>query len=176
METWQPVVDVNGNLLELYEVSTRGRVRTYCKLAGQYSGQAAEKPRPKAVFPGKGGFRCVSLRDPGGEGKCFVYLVQHLVAIAFIGPRPTPRHCIIHLNHDLEDNRPRNLAWVTKSQASHHAMKHTPRRGIHARFTPTKVRAIRASKLTVKQLAAKHGVTVQSIYAIRKRHTWKDVA
>lgn len=173
MERWHPVIDERGRIRDEYEVSSRGRVRTYL-VPGRRDGRSA-RPRPKATFPDAGGLLNVTLRTSTGRS-CFRHLVHTLVALAFLGPRPTRGHLAVHLNRNRQDNRPANLRWMTRPEASRHAMLVKPRRGVHARFTPAKVRAIRASKQTVRQIAAKHGVTVQAIYAIRKRHTWKDVA
>lgn len=170
MERWRPVINVRGKVVEGYEISNRGRVRTFIK---QGHAERTARPRMKATFPDRADFMNVTLRS--GPGTCFVYLVHHLVAIAFVGPRPSRKHVVVHINHDRGDNRARNLRWMTRSEASHHSMKHRPRRGIHAKFTPAKVRTIRRSKLTVRQLAEKYDVTVQTIYGIIKRKTWRDV-
>jgi len=170
MEKWLPVIDRRGRVHPDYQVSDRGRIRTFL-VPGR--SQLTPKPRLKAIFPDKGGFINVSLRIRGGG--TYVHLVHQLVALAFLGRRSSRNHVVIHINHDRTDNRLKNLRWVTRAAASQHSMAIKPRRGIHVRFTPTKVRGIRKSRKTIKQLAELHGVTVQSIHAIIKRKTWKDV-
>lgn len=168
MEKWRPVVVARGKVLKQYQVSDRGRVRT---LVAPGHRDVPMKPRPKSVFPDRGGFMNVSLAVR--PGRASVLLVHQLVATAFLGPKPSKRHVAIHLNHKFGDNRAKNLRWVTKSDAVQHSMRHRPRRG-PAKLTLKDVRWIRASSRTVKQIAAKYDVTVQTIYGIQKRHTWKD--
>lgn len=169
MEQWRKIKDVKGRPLSPYEVSNRGRVRAFLTIGR--SGRVST-PRLKATFPDRGGFLNVTLRTR--PNSCNVYLVHQLVALAFLGPRPSKNHVVVHRNHDFKDNRVRNLAWVTRSEAMQRSMRHTPRRG-PAKLTPAIVRRIRASDRTVKTIAARYGVTVQTIYGIRKRITWKDV-
>lgn len=45
--------------------------------------------------------------------------VHHLIAYAFLGPRPSPLHEIDHIDggkYDKLNNRPENLQWVTKKE------------------------------------------------------------
>ena len=95
-EIWKPVVGYES----LYEVSSLGRVRSI--------------PRPRA----KGGIRKLSVRSNG-----YLYLplqknqrkkqalVHRLVAEAFLGPQPSDRHRVTHINGQRQDNRLENLAW-----------------------------------------------------------------
>ena len=47
--------------------------------------------------------------------------IHRLVALAFLGPQPTLKHEINHINGIKTDNRPENLEWVTRSQNIKHA-------------------------------------------------------
>lgn len=172
METWRPVRDIKGRLVRGYEVSDRGRVRSFIKPGGD--GAIDSKPRLKTTFPDALGFLNVSLRRKNG-GPCYVFMVHQLVALAFVGrpPAPAKRHVIVHLNDQRTDNRPANLRWVTRAEATQRSMKRRPRRG-PAKLTLRKVLAIRRSKRPVREIAEKHGVMVQTIYGIIKRKTWRD--
>jgi transposase len=44
-----------------------------------------------------------------------------LVALAFLGPRPTDKHEVNHLNGVKTDNTVENLQWVTRSENIKHA-------------------------------------------------------
>ena len=47
--------------------------------------------------------------------------IHRLVALAFLEPKPTPKHEINHINGIKTDNRPENFEWVTRSQNIKHA-------------------------------------------------------
>lgn len=47
-----------------------------------------------------------------------VWLVQYLVMLAFVGPRPDG-YCVDHINRIRDDNRISNLRYVTRGQNSH---------------------------------------------------------
>ena len=61
---------------------------------------------------------------PRKEGKTYGRLVHRLVAYAFLGPRPSKRHEINHINGDKLDNRACNLEWVTPLENMAHAKCH----------------------------------------------------
>lgn len=51
-----------------------------------------------------------------------VYRASHrLIALAFMGPKPTSKHQVNHINGVRDDNRPENLEYVTASENALHA-------------------------------------------------------
>lgn len=46
------------------------------------------------------------------DGRMRRALVRDLVALAFCGDPPTPRHRAARLDRDRSNNRPENLCWV----------------------------------------------------------------
>ena len=48
------------------------------------------------------------------------YSVHELVALCFLGPKPSPSHQINHKNGIKADNRADNLEWVTCSENHRH--------------------------------------------------------
>ncbi len=102
------------------------------------------------------------------KGKLYTFQVHELVAKAFLGPRPTLRHVIVHMNHQFDDNRAVNLEWMTKSEAAVHAIANKPWivRPL-AKLTPRDVRAIRKSKEPASVLAKRYGVEKKAIYNIK---------
>lgn len=50
--------------------------------------------------------------------------VHILVALAWLGVKPTPEHEVNHINGDKLDNRPENLEYVTSYENEMHAKRH----------------------------------------------------
>lgn len=177
MEHWYPLITPRGKALKGYEVSDRGRVRSYWVKGGPHPA-IGEKPRlrlasRRRVKGKQTDWLVMCLRV--GHAKAYTYPVHQLVAWSCVGRRPTKRHVVIHKNHRHDDNRARNLEWVTRPEASLHSVANRPRRPL-AKLTPRSVRAIRASKETAPVLAARYGVEKKAIYNIKWWNTWGDVA
>jgi hypothetical protein len=109
-EEWRPVVGFEG----WYEVSDLGRVR-----------RAASGPHTRV------GYVLKPVRLP--SGRLMLHLsaggrryrnrkIHHLVALAFIGPRP-PGCGINHVDGDVTNNRATNLEWVTQRENEDHAVR-----------------------------------------------------
>ena len=85
----------------------------------------------------------------GRAGRAYCYKVHRLVALAFIGPRPTGAHVVNHKDGVKTNNAVKNLEWVTLAQNVQHAYGlglMRPKRGVeheHARLTDARVRFIR---------------------------------
>lgn len=143
-EEWRPVVGYNG----VYEVSSAGRFRR----AGGEIVPVRNKDLDYSSVT-----LVISMRRR-------THLVHHLVAEAFIGPRPLG-YDTRHLNDVKHDNRAANLAYGTRSEnqldavrnGTHktgHGPSHREReraqecpRDIEAEFTGTLLSLARASKL-----------------------------
>jgi hypothetical protein len=65
-------------------------------------------------------------RRTGVDGR--TYLVHRLVALAFVGPPPSPSHTVDHINRNPDDNRVANLRWATKSEQTLNQNKRTVQR------------------------------------------------
>tara|TARA_R110000822_G_scaffold112771_1_gene243748 strand:- start:425 stop:904 length:480 start_codon:yes stop_codon:yes gene_type:complete len=101
-----------------------------------------------------------------------------LVCAAFHGPRP--RGMVTrHLNGRCDDNRAENLAWSTQAVNIGDKVAHgTAQIGIKhpaAILTEDDVRAIRASVEPGKVVAARYGMSIPNVYAIRSRRNWRHV-
>jgi len=75
--------------------------------------------RPYFPMPTSTGY-CTVTR-PGTKSTVTVHV---LVATAFIGPKPSDRHTVDHINRDKSDNRVQNLRWATPSEQ--HANRDNP--------------------------------------------------
>jgi hypothetical protein len=111
LEYWRPAVGYRG----YYEVSSWGRVRRIGRGKGSKPGRIL-RPRPLK----NGRLRVHLSRDNIKHDT----LIHHVVAFAFIGPRPTPKHEINHRDGDPGNNRASNLEWVTRKQNIQHAFEH----------------------------------------------------
>ena len=126
-ETWKPVVGYDG----AYEVSPLGVVR---------SRRQVLKPQPAP-----NGYLTVNLSLAGrSKRQC----IHTLVALAFLGPRPTGRQ-IAHLDGVKANNAATNLAYVTASDNCLQRRDHgTQRLGVQhhrARLDPETVAMLRAT-------------------------------
>lgn len=113
--------------------------------------------------------------------------VHLLVALAFIGPRPTSKHEVAHGNGDKDVNEPWNLRWATRKENSDdrylHGTMFAGETAPSAKLTVAAVRDIRARyrprgsrrPCTQTALAAKHGVSRYAVACVLLGRTWKSV-
>lgn len=165
-ERWLPVKGFGGR----YEVSSRGRVRSWAK------NQKGRVLKPQTT---RKGYQRVNLYGPGGDSEYRV--VHRLVLFAFVGP-PPPGHETSHLNGNPADNRVENLSWATPAENTHLQVEHgTARRGeLHgcARLTEGDVLDILARCAAGeprKALAAEYGITKTHVGCIVTGENWKHV-
>lgn len=114
------------------------RSRTPCQTADSLPNDAVELPLPGAggvryfvtpsgqVWSRKGGRRPVArqlkpVRCGAPPHYAWVWVptqvtVHSLVAAAFLGPRPSPAHQVMHLNGDVQDNRLANLRYGSPAE------------------------------------------------------------
>jgi hypothetical protein len=175
-EEWRPVVGFEG----VYEISSLGRVRRILKSSGTKAGRML-----KPQYSNPDGYPSVVLYVQQ-EGR-FRFL-HHLVAEAFIGPRPAGKE-INHIDGNKKNPDVKNLEYVSPSQNRKHAVDHgllyvPPERRARgemigvSKLNPEKVAAIirqHAAGAYVITLARHYGVSRQTIWKITSRHTWKEV-
>lgn len=181
IESWRTVPG-----FPLYEVSHLGRVRSLRRThIGKHwkSGKAMRIAAGGRVLKGTtaraDGYRQVLL------GRGAPRLVHRLVLIAFVGPCPQGMEGC-HYDGDPKTNELSNLRWDTRAANIDDAKRHGTFRFNHgivrvgtehpsARLTEDDVRAIRKTPLHTPGLSIKYGVSVASIYKIRRRKVWKHV-
>ena len=58
------------------------------------------------------------------NGKLKSHLLHRLVALAFIGPQPSPKHEVCHNDGNPLNNVPGNLRWGTRSENLYDTVRH----------------------------------------------------
>ena len=166
-EFWAPIPGTDGK----YEISTRGRVRSY-SLIGCKPGKQAT-PRILKGGIASNGYRTMRL---GRKGQTIT--VHSMVLLVFVGPRPEGADAS-HLNGDRLDNRLENLVWESRAANCRRMIEHgTSCRGErsgHAQLTADAVRKIRCAASSPASLATLYGVHVGTIRDVLNRRTWRHI-
>ena len=151
-----------------YSVSNMGRVGSR-----KYGKWRMLRPSPNS-----GGYLQVGLCVKGRQQNVRVH---HLVAAAFLSPKPTPKHEINHIDGVRTNPRVDNLEWVTRSGNQNHrydVLKHgAPRGEAHgwSKLTEGSVRDMRrrcAAGEFYQAVATDHGVCKQTVCNIVTGKTW----
>lgn len=170
-EEWRPVVEFP----DAYSVSNLGHIRRDKAGKGTRSGKILHPAIAK-----KSQCRLVALSIDGVHHYRYVH---HLVALAFIGPRPEGQE----INHDdgsRANNRVTNLEWMTHPDN----MKHGWRTGlIHgvpgelrasSLMTPKLVIAMRgalANNLSQRRIARMYAVSRGVVQGVKRGSLWSHV-
>lgn len=165
MEKWRQIDGWEG-----YEVSSQGLVRSF-----KFCRQRPKEPLPRVLtgFSLPTGYRVVELKDRGRRLRAYVH---HLVASAFIGPRPDGYH-VAHNNGDNTDNRAVNLRYATPVQNNGDKRVHGTHidGGTHyaARLTDEQARALYLFNGSTSDAAKAFRVSYHIAYNIRTRRTYR---
>ena len=173
-ETWKPIAGHEG----AYEVSDLGRVRSLDRYVACGPRGATRLVKGRMMKP--------SIRETGGYlvlnlGRGNLRHVAHLVAEAFIGPRP-PGMDVCHFDCDPMNNAASNLRYDTRSgNMADTVGAGRSSRGIERpshRLTEAQAREIRAKykpyRYTARMLAAEYGVPRSTVEALLRSNspTW----
>lgn len=114
-EEWRPIPGWE----DCYEVSNIGRVRSLDRVVQGKIGLRTQLGRLMRQTINRSGYPRVMLQ----RDKVYkTMLIHRLVALAFIGPPPTPAHQHVnHKNGDRADPKLENLEWATPSENLQHA-------------------------------------------------------
>lgn len=178
-EIWRPVVGFETS----HEVSNFGRVRTIAReYAGLHGLVRRIIPRELEQWKNRRGYPMVSLWifNRGTQR-----VVHRLVAYAFLGPPPSPRHQVNHRDGAKTNNRLDNLEWVTPQENIRHAFDTGLNRGPvgelspNSKLTAEDIRNIRRTvaegRATHRQIEAAYGISHGQVSRIVRRHTWRHV-
>lgn len=173
-ERWLPIAGYEG----VYEVSCLGVVRSLPR--------TINKPFAKSGYPKRvqgrvlktrsvHGYLTVSLSSADGEKKNFY--VAHLVAAAFIGPRPSGLF-VCHNDGDRGHNAAFNLRYDTRigneADKIGHGTRHSGEKCPASKLSAEAVSIIRESRglVTQQALADRFGVTQPNISLIQSGASW----
>ncbi|HEX4933485.1 MAG TPA: NUMOD4 motif-containing HNH endonuclease [Gemmatimonadaceae bacterium] len=163
-EVWAPVKGWSG-----YEVSDHGRVRSW-KVSRREPG--ASLPRILVPYSLPSGYLCVKLKDRSSRANAYVH---HLVAAAFIGPRPDG-HEVAHNDGSAANNLARNLRYATPKENTADQVAHGTRawgeRQWQATLTDREAALIRSHAGSHADAARAFGVSYHKAYCIRTGRTW----
>lgn len=178
-EQWKAITGFEQH----YEISNMGRVRSI-KNGRQRFLKVAPQRDPKR-------YPCVTLSK---DGVPFLRSVHTLVALHFIGPKPSPVHEVRHLDGDNLNPRVDNLAWGTRKDNAIDRDRHGrtlrgPDHGMYGRglkgeengfskLTEENVRQIRAlaqSGTPQRQIAKTFHITQGIVWRAIHRKAWAHV-
>ncbi|MFW5759868.1 MAG: HNH endonuclease [Cyclobacteriaceae bacterium] len=155
-----------------YEVSNRGRIRSY----------ANDKQTGKII---KGsdvnGYRSIMVRFKGGLVQS--YYVHRLVAQYFLSKDNPDQHYVIHIDYDKKNNDLYNLRWVTERGLIDHNNQNPAvlrKRTTGYKLNESKVKAIKrllhGNKTRLSQIAKRFGISHTQLNRIRSGENWGHVS
>lgn len=182
MELWKSVVGWEG----FYEVSSEGNVRSVDRsntVINRFGDAEVRRQRGKLLKanPIKNGYLTVSLTKPGGVRR-YAY-VHHLVAEAFLGPKPEGAE-VCHNDGTRAHNHDTNLRYDTRSANALDRHDHGTMNQAHGedhyfrKLTDEDVRWVRktAGGMSQREMAAVLGVTHGTVGNAIRGKSWKHVA
>jgi len=174
-EVWKDVVGFESS----YEVSSLGRVRSKTRLVVDRKSKRIFKSRVLSPGVQSNNYLGIWLY---ANSKSISRLVHHLVAEAFIGPRPDGMD-VDHVNGDRTNNSVANLRYLTiaKNRSANHRHKDAKRpakKGKSTRLTPEIVAVLRAAKQrgeNMRKYADDLGVSASTVYHATQGRSWQNV-
>lgn len=172
-EEWKDIKEYEG----LYQVSSLGNIKSIDRSVERSTSVMKLKSKPISQYIGNRGYPMVSLCK-NGESKR--YLVHRIVAIAFI-PNPLNKAYVNHIDGNKQNSNLENLEWSTPTENSIHAHENglanvgRGERHQSAKLTVDKVKYIRGSSKTVRELSLMFNVSKQAIRDVKMKRSWKHV-
>ena len=144
-----------------YEVSDRGRVRSYWRARGRGFNFIDKTQPPKIMKRGRHVYGYPTVRFYRNCGERASREIHALVARAFLGARPRG-YDVRHLDGDPTNNRVSNLRYGTRTQNMADAKAYGQKLGRPVKWSNTLIAAIRVAAvkadLTQAQIASEFGV------------------
>lgn len=159
-----------------YEISEYGHVRSKNMLVGAKAGKTAlRKGRQLKWVVKYNGYHCVTL----AKGKTRTQILVHrLVAAAFLRPVKNKPN-VLHTDGNKINNHYTNLRYGTQADNNADTRRHGRVRvgAAHplARLSEADIKDIRSSHWSLQGLAKRYRVSINHIYAIKRRRVWRHV-
>ncbi|MGV1049172.1 MAG: NUMOD4 domain-containing protein [Solirubrobacterales bacterium] len=180
LEQWRPA---NG-FVGYYEVSNLGNIRSLDRNVPTTNrwGSCWRFCKGQSIRPrvNRWGYEQVSLTITGT--KAVTISVHKLVALAFVGPKPSARSMVNHKDGVKTHNQVSNLEWVTQSENTVHAVRSglikTGEQSVSTRLSAKQVHDIRSRRASgeyLRAIAADYGMSVSGIHAIATGKNWKHL-
>lgn len=180
-EIWKDIPGYEG----WYQVSPDGRVKSMARSTPTRNrwGPCLYNFPEKEIFGRIDGYgyRKMNLCVNGKARGMFAHTA---VALAFIGPKPTPDHQVAHWDGDKLNNHFSNLRWATNKENAQDNVRHGKtanqfgERHSRNKFTDDMIREIRATPryrgITI-YFAKKFGVTQQAISKVLLGQRWPHI-
>ena len=163
-EIWKPIPFASE-----YEASSLGRVRRMVKTKYTEPGHIIRLHAHHSGYISTAIFY---------DGRFHNLDVHRLVAFAFLGPPPSPKHHAAHNDGDRTNNTATNLRWATVQENAADVVRHGSQKGERnnrCKLTRQQVRTIRAQRClgaTYASLAREFNVTKTAIKSVVKRESW----
>lgn len=174
-EKWLPIKGYEG----VYEVSSFGRVKSISRVIMRANGKSQPVPEKIRKTPSLNGYPRLNLHNTVGIPKLFY--VHHLVAYAFIGPRPEGK-VVAHNDGNAGNPSAYNLRYATQPENDADKVLHgtNPKgtKNCRAKLNDAKIRKIRLMSvrgIPHKKISERFGVHVCSVYRIVKRTAWNHI-
>jgi hypothetical protein len=171
-EKWMDIPLKRNKHQKKYAVSNHGRVASY---SDSLKSGSILKTRLTQGYPS------ITLKN---QGKNLNFYIHRLVAQLFL-KKSSKQTFVIHLDHKKENNRYKNLKWVTWGDQIEHAKKdpaviHRQRPTEGLKLNAEKVRRIKKKLAqknppTLKKLAEQFKVSDMQIYRIKSGENWSHI-
>ncbi|MEP7169395.1 MAG: HNH endonuclease, partial [Bacteroidota bacterium] len=183
-ERWKEIREVKGKLKFNYAISDHGRLASFEKKINEGNLLSCSLQEKFSIWRFK------------LNGKSRGILIHKLVAENFLPKPKGKKMLVIHLDHDLQNNKYKNLKWVTMPEQRQHSskspasilalkklIKNNRNRVITKgqKLTIVQVKQIKETlanprrKINNRQLAKKYKVSEMQIYRIKRGDIWKRV-
>lgn len=166
---WKDIVGYE----RVYQVSDYGDVKRVMGGQGAQPNKILSQPLDNV------GYRGVHLHRNGHRQR---FRTHYLVICAFIGPKPSPKHEVRHLDGCKTNNHHTNLMWGTRQENTIDAIKHGTAtigtKNAGAKLTKTDIRQIRrllSHSATNTAIAKQFDVSQPTISDIKTGKSYKDV-
>lgn len=160
----QPACTVDG--AELYAVPGRPGFYVTADGSAVYADQKDNSaPKRCKEYITRNGYRVVRTAPHTTTG------VHILVALAFLGPKPSPVHIVARGNGNRQDNRPENLRWSRKAEADRAAFaRRNPQPTDRQRMLEARPEAARQKEKSIAAAQTPGGAWGRALQDFQKIH------